>query len=276
MSEQVYGQPLIITDSGGKDSSVCKRLAEIAKINYEILHNHTTADAPETFFFLQSEFRRLENMGVKCTREMPVYKGKRTSMWDLIRQNMYPPTRLARYCCKVLKERGGAKRFIVTGVRWAESTKRKNNRGIYETVNAKKEKRVILNNDNDEKRRLFENCTMKAKRICNPIIDWTDDDVWSFIEDENIPINQLYSEGMTRVGCIGCPMATKKRKAHFERWPKYKNCYMIAFEKMLEERKKHGKETTWQTAQEVFDWWMEEKRKLPGQIRLTDTTEEVE
>lgn len=112
MSEQVYGQPLIITDSGGKDSSVCKRLDEIAKINYEILHNHTTADAPETFFFLQSEFRRLENMGVKCTREMPVYKGKRTSMWDLIRQNMYPPTRLARYCCKVLKERGGRKGLL--------------------------------------------------------------------------------------------------------------------------------------------------------------------
>lgn len=115
MSEQVYGQPLIITDSGGKDSSVCKRLDEIAKINYEILHNHTTADAPETFFFLQSEFRRLENMGVKCTREMPVYKGKRTSMWDLIRQNMYPPTRLARYCCKVLKERGGEKVYCNRG-----------------------------------------------------------------------------------------------------------------------------------------------------------------
>ena len=40
-------------------------------------------------------------------------------------------------------------------------------------------------NDNDEKRALFESCTLKGKRVCNPIIDWTNKDVWDFIRSEH-------------------------------------------------------------------------------------------
>lgn len=60
MSLQIYRQPLIITTSGGKDSSVCVALAERAGILFEVMHNHTTADAPETVRFVRDEFRRLE------------------------------------------------------------------------------------------------------------------------------------------------------------------------------------------------------------------------
>ena len=63
MSLQIYGQPLIITTSGGKDSSVCVELARRAGIPFEVMHNHTTADAPETIYFVRSEFHRLENGG---------------------------------------------------------------------------------------------------------------------------------------------------------------------------------------------------------------------
>lgn len=134
MSLKFYKLPLVITTSGGKDSSVCVHLAERAGIPFEVMHNHTTADAPETVYFIRQDLRRLEDKGIKCFVNMPVYKGVRTSMWNLIPQKLMPPTRLVRYCCSVLKERGGAGRFITTGVRWAESTKRKNTRGIYETM----------------------------------------------------------------------------------------------------------------------------------------------
>ena len=60
MSFQIYGKPLIVTTSGGKDSSVCVALAQRAGIPFEVLHNHTTADAPETVRFVRSEFKRLE------------------------------------------------------------------------------------------------------------------------------------------------------------------------------------------------------------------------
>lgn len=274
MSLQVYGEPLVITDSGGKDSSVCKELAIRAGIPFEVMHNHTTADAPETVRFVRSEAKRLEDLGIKYTINMPVYKGQRTTMWRLIPQKLMPPTRLIRYCCSILKETGGSGRFIATGVRWAESPSRKNNRGIYERIAAKKENKIILNNDNDDKRMLFENCRLKAKRVVNPIIDWSDDDVWQFLEDAKKPVNPLYGEGWCRVGCVGCPMAGRKgREAEFLRWPKYKKLYIRAFDEMLVERERRGKlEGSWRmgaTGRDVFNWWMEEDI-LPGQIDLLE------
>lgn len=220
MSLEVYKQPLVVTTSGGKDSSVCVALAERAGIPFEVMHNHTTADAPETVYFVRDELHRLELKGIKCVVNYPVYKGKRTSMWQLVPQKLMPPTRVVRYCCAILKERGGAGRFITTGVRWAESSKRKNRRGIYETMPIEPSKKIVLNNDNDDRRRLFENCRLQAKRACNPIIDWTDRDVWDYIGSEHLPLNPLYQCGFSRVGCIGCPMAgTKGRQKEFARYP---------------------------------------------------------
>lgn len=279
MSLRYYESPLVITDSGGKDSSVCTALAERAGIPFEVMHNHTTADAPETVYFVREKLHRLENKGIKCQINHPVYKGRSTSMWNLIPQKLMPPTRLVRYCCSVLKERGGAGRFITTGVRWAESVKRKNNRGIYETMPSDRAKKIILNNDNDDHRRLFETCTLKAKRVCNPIIDWEDTDVWDYIESEKLPINPLYGCGFSRVGCIGCPMAgTAGRQWEFARYPKYEQMYIRAFDRMLEERRRRGKTAgSWgpdTTGVDVFHWWMEDG-VLPGQITF-ETMEEDE
>lgn len=280
MAIQVYQQPLVITTSGGKDSSVLTQLAIRAGIPFEIMHNHTTADAPETVYFVRQELRRLEGMGIKCTVNLPVYKGERTSMWSLIPQKLMPPTRLVRYCCSVLKERGGAGRFIATGVRWAESVKRKNSRGIYETMPSDPSKKIVLNNDNDDRRRLFENCRLQAKRVCNPIIDWTDSDIWDYIRSEDLPINPLYGCGFSRVGCIGCPMASKTRNFEFARYPKYKEMYIRAFDRMLAERSRKGRTLgTWgqgTTGIDVFHWWMEDG-VLPGQLDLFgDGSEEQE
>lgn len=271
MSLQHYGLPLVITDSGGKDSQVCKELAIRAGIPFEVMHNHTTADAPETVRFVRSEAKRFEGLGIKYTINMPIYKGKRVSMWSLIPQKLMPPTRLVRYCCAVLKETGGAGRFITTGVRWAESASRANGRGIFEK-NGDKEHRVLLMDDNDDRRRLFENCRLKSKRTVNPIIDWKDEDVWDFLGEAKCPVNPLYAEGFCRVGCVGCPMAGKRgREEEFLRWPKYQQLYINAFENMIKERIRRGKmDGSWRvgtTGKDVFNWWMEYDT-IPGQIDL--------
>ena len=138
MSLYYYKQPLVITTSGGKDSDVCLKLAGNAGIPYEVQHNHTTADAPETVYHVRETFKRLEEKGIKCTINWPKYKGARTSMWALIPQKLMPPTRVVRYCCSVLKEQGGAGRFIATGVRWTESAARRKGRAAYEKISSKK------------------------------------------------------------------------------------------------------------------------------------------
>lgn len=270
MSLQHYEKPLVICISGGKDSSVITELAIRAGIPAEFMHNNTTADAPETVRFVRSEFKRLEELGYKCTLNMPTYKGMRVSMWSLIPQKLMPPTRVVRYCCSILKETGGKGRFIATGVRWAESKSRENSRGIFEKNSSKKEYRIILNNDNDDRRMLFENCRLQGKRTVNPIIDWGTHDVYEFLEDAKCKMNPLYAEGQCRVGCVGCPMAGDRRIDEFRRWPSYKRLYMQAFDKMLLERKRNGLKTfQWFSAEDVYNWWMEYDI-LPGQMEMED------
>ena len=275
MSLHFYKEPLVVTTSGGKDSAVCLALAERAGIPFEVMHNHTTVDAPETVRFVREDFHRLERKGVKCTINFPVYKGRRVTMWSLIPQKLMPPTRIARYCCSILKEHGGNGRFITTGVRWAESLKRKG-RGIYEVPHKDPTKRVFLNNDNDDRRRLFETCTLKAKRTCNPIIDWTDRDVWDYIQSERIPVNPLYQCGFSRVGCVGCPLAgTTGRQSEFALYPTYRTAYMRAFAHMIDNRRCRGLPTVWETADECFHWWMEDG-VLPGQLEIFGSGNEEE
>ena len=268
MSLTYYEQPLIITTSGGKDSDVCLELAKRAGIPYEVMHNHTTADAPQTVYHVRQQFQKLELEGVKCSRTSPRYKGHPTSMWSLIVQKLMPPTRVMRYCCTVLKEGGGAGRLITTGVRWAESVNRKSNRGIYEKTE-KGHPEIMLMNDNDDARRIFEDCRLKAKRICNPIVDWTDSDVWGYIQSEHIEINPLYSCGFNRVGCIGCPMAGNKRYFEFRMFPAYERMYRRAFEKMIQARAAKNIDKSWKTADEVFRWWMGED---PNQMTFDDVS----
>lgn len=264
-----YGKPLLITYSGGKDSQVLVALAERSGIDFEVVNSHTTADAPETVYFIREQFRQMEGRGINCTIEKPRYKGKPTSMWSLIPQKMMPPTRLVRYCCAVLKENTGRDRFIATGVRWAESTRRKNSRGVMELMHKDPAKRIILMGDNDEKRQLFETCNLKSKMTVNPIVDWSDDDVWDYTHSEHLPVNPLYCEGHKRVGCIGCPMAGGGRQHEFMRWPKYEELYVAAFERMLEARRAKGKPCDWQTGRDVFRWWMEDKN-VAGQLSMFD------
>ena len=266
MSLRLFEKPLVITYSGGKDSDVMLHLAEKSGIPFEALHSLTTADAPETVRHVYDTFRRLEEKGVKCTVDKHVQPdGSRVTMWNLIPRKLIPPTRLARYCCAELKEGGGKGRFIATGVRWAESAARKKNRGGWEVLHSNRQKSLILANDNEEDRRLFEICQMKGQRVVNPIIDWQDNDVLDYAAVEKISMNPLYCEGFHRVGCIGCPMAARTRAMEFARYPRIKAAYIRAFDTMLSIRLERGLETySWRSGVDVFHWWMEDG-VLPGQ-----------
>lgn len=118
---------------------------------------------------------------------------------------------------------------------------------------------MILNNDNDETRQLVEHCYKQSKVLINPIVEWTDADVWEFIRHYGIEVNPLYECGYKRVGCIGCPLAhPKARLLDFARYPKYKSNYIKAFERMIKRRKETGKvnRVNWSTGESVFNWWL--------------------
>ncbi len=285
--------------SGGKDSITCKFLLDMAGVKYDATYRVTSVDPPELVRFIKEKHPDV-------VREIPYYSetyknkklaGKPITMWNLIPEKMLPPTRVARYCCEKLKESGGDGRMTVTGVRWAESVNRKINQGAV-VIQGKKtlpeEQKdnfrvgprhggLILTNDNEDSRRLVEQCYKRHKTTVNPIIDWTDAEVWTFIRGNGIPYCELYSEGFHRLGCIGCPMAgTRERERDFRRWPKYQWHYIKAFERMLELRRQRnkpfrafGNSITGATATDVFNWWMEYD-VLPGQINWFEDYEEGE
>lgn len=259
-------KPMLLAFSGGKDSvclyGVCKRASERLGLPFADMffmqYNITCVDPPEL---------------VKFVREFPekvhLHHPKKT-MWQLIVEKHLPPLSRTRYCCKELKEISNIENgFTLTGVRHAESPRRAK-RGAFEQQGGTVSERVLLNDN--EGRKLTEYCMQKRAYICNPIIDWSDELVWQFIGHEGLPYCSLYDEGFHRLGCIGCPMASKReRERDFKRWPGYERQYIRIFQKMLDsqfytarerEREKLGLparisvSTPFLDGQDVFDWWM--------------------
>jgi phosphoadenosine phosphosulfate reductase len=219
--------------SGGKDSIVIYDLAKKAGIPLEPHYHFTTVDPPELTQFIKINYPEIpwDRLERKMTHrgEEPVMV---RSMFQLIEWMHFPPSRRFRYCCRYLKERGGEGRTIIDGVRWAESTRR-------------------------SKRMMFERCSKNATTLyLHPIIDWTDEDVWIYIRQNNLKYCSLYDEGFKRLGCILCPLGGKKQMLiQAERWPKYYNAYMRTFERMLKSLPPAYK-LQWKSAEEVMHWYI--------------------
>jgi len=248
--------------SGGKDSIACMVLCDLANVKYAAHYNVTGIDPPELVYNIRENYPNVQS---------DMYE---QSMYSLIIKKGMPPMIMMRYCCQELKERGGKGKFVITGVRRAESTKR-SGRGNFEIVTSKKKDAVIMNNDNDETRNVLENCQIKGKRVLNPIVYWTDEEVWELIHSHpeyKYPV--LYDEGWDRIGCIGCPLAPlAEREMEFERYPRFKQYYINAFQKMVDKlREKPDFKGNWVTGEEVFNWWLyDNKPKIKqvfGQIEM--------
>ena len=252
--------------SGGKDSCVIKALADMAGVKYDAHYSVTGIDPPELVYFIKEHHPDVI-WDIPRDRD-----GNRITMWSLIPKKKMPPTRIARYCCEALKESCGLGRLTVTGVRWAESSKRKNNHGEATIFDKKAQKMVkeqfdpddytisgqggvVLRLDNRENAKIVEMCYKTHKTTINPIIDWTDDDVWEFLREYEIPYCSLYDEGYDRLGCVGCPMARRRQKKELEKYPRFRQLYLLAFEKMLVARREAGLETRWDKPEQVMEWW---------------------
>lgn len=233
--------------SGGKDSVVVKALADMASVKYDAHYALTSVDPPELVHFIKS----FNDVHI----DVPRYKdGKAITMWNLIPRACMPPTRIVRYCCERLKEHGGEGRFKLTGIRKAESARRKNTRAGLELSDKRSTRRERMDPDNPSQE-LIHICQTKSQRILNPIIDWTNEDVWEFIKKYEVRYCKLYDLGYKRLGCIGCPMGSKKRE-ELEKYPKYKEAYKRAFQRMINARLEKGLETKWETAEDVMNWWL--------------------
>jgi phosphoadenosine phosphosulfate reductase len=210
----------LVAFSGGKDSTVVLDLVKKSGVKYKAVYSLTSVDPPELVKFIKDYYPDVE-----------VYHPK-YNMWELIEKKMIAPTRIHRFCCEFLKE-GLSKikgyDITVTGVRGEESSRRSK----YHEVS---ENRVA------------------------PILRWSLLDIWDYIESNNLPWCKLY-ETRERIGCIMCPMQGKggmKRDA--EMYPKYTDAYKRTFQRVVDKRKALGKPCSWDTGEEMFDWWVNAQR----------------
>ena len=216
--------------SGGKDSVVLKRLADMSGVKYDAHYAVSGIDPPELVRFIKAE-----HVDVKWERNAP-------SFFTMLPVKGFP-IRHGRWCCEKYKEAGGAERMVLTGVRWAESVKRKG-------------------------RMMVERCyNDPTKTYLHPIIDWTDQDIWQFIRENNIPYCKLYDEGFKRLGCICCPMqSAASKRMELDRWPGFEKAYRIAFRKLHAMRLVSNPDAVakWPGGDAMFDWWMSNE-SLPGE-----------
>lgn len=198
--------PIEISYSTGKDSDVILELAKMAGIPFVAVYKNTTIDRPGSI----QHAREVGATIINPKKNMP----------EIIRMHGWP-SRWRRFCCKELKEYKVYER-AVQGIRRSESVARSKRYKEPEIC------RVYSKND-------------KA-RIYLPILEWTDEDVERFITERNIKCHPHYYDDdgkfcvKRRVGCIGCPMQTKKSVLEdFRQYPYMFKSWLRAFNGWISE-----------------------------------------
>lgn len=212
MSETYYKKPIVICYSGGKDSDVLLHLAKttLEKQQFKVLHGITTVDSPITNKHINEVYKQLEEEGICTEKSVPMVKNKetgqmeKTNMWKLIIENKMPPTRIARYCCRVLKETTTPNQIAAVGVREEESAGRKGRDIFIIRGNSKKEFLYYsvehaeeVFNEAQEMDEVWD-CQLitKAKAnndlIVSPIYNWKESEIWEYAIDNKIKMNPMY------------------------------------------------------------------------------------
>ena len=225
--------------SGGKDSQCLYHVAKLAGVKFKAHMNLTSVDPPEVIHFVKSQYSDVE-----------LIKPKKSIFQAAIDMGILP-TKRVRWCCKEFKESAGAGKVTLIGIRHAESSRRaarqeveiseKKYSGDLEGLevyrkarNAQKRGRKPKNNRevtivNADGERTLGCIRGQESLLISPIIEWTDDDVWNFLNTIGVAHCELYDQGFNRIGCIGCPMSPAKQKIiENKRWPHVKRNWIKA------------------------------------------------
>ncbi len=195
LAQNYTGKPLVVAFSGGKDSQTVYHLTEAAGVDFEAVYSATTIDPPEVVRFIREHY------------PMVRFHVPKMSFWKLVEYTRMLPNRHMRYCCSVLKEATHQGRVTLTGVRREESAKRAKRQVL--DINKKPRQFDEFERSDKTDVQCFGNG--KEKITVNPILDWTETDVWQYLNNVvNVPHCELYDKGRRRVGCLFCPMKNRK------------------------------------------------------------------
>lgn len=238
--------------SGGKDSQVIRQLLNMAEVKHIMKYQWTTIDPPEVIHFIREQYPDV------------IIERPDETFWQLCYRHGLLPTQFKRFCCRELKESKDSHCVTITGVRAAESPKRKIRQEV--EIQTRRRHPDYIRGTLDQfnmYRETHVDCIMgKDKLIVNPIIDWTEQDVWEFLHYMDLPSCELYDRGYNRVGCLFCPMASRRSLHMMERdYPKYREAFIRLIHRIREKRLQNGGYDTYQTLtdEEVFSAWLNKR-----------------
>lgn len=221
--------------SGGKDSQALYHMMQLCNAPMHVYFSPTSVDPPEVVRFIRKNYPEVEFVKIH------------ENIYDVFKQMKVLPSMRIRWCCSHFKEKGGESKVVCTGVRKAESVKRSKRNEIevsgrkfsghmdeFEDWQEKRIRKKIKNLNQDQFSDVKESevrcINGKDKILLNPIIEWTEQDVWEFLNKVvEVPHCELYDQGWSRIGCICCPMASLKNTIRDEqRWPHVKEKWIRA------------------------------------------------
>ncbi len=211
------GKTILVSFSGGKDSTVTSHLVMNGLGRSDILHvfADTTIEFPDTYKYIK-EFQQEHPLTpfVQSSSKLNFFETAET---------IGPPSRILRWCCTTHKTNPLAKLIdsmspdqgVLTfdGVRRAESTRRSN----YPRISNKHK--------------------ISRELLARPILHWSDLQVWLYILFHDLSFNQAYKKGFRRVGCLYCPFNSEWSQTMIQnyyprQWRKWKNFLSVQAERM--------------------------------------------
>lgn len=213
--------------SGGKDSQALYHVAQLSGVRFKAHFSPTTVDPPALIRFIRRQYPEVQ------------FERVEKSIFDRAIERGILPTQRIRWCCADFKERAGAGKVTLIGIRHSESARRSKRNEVEvsgkkfsgeleefygwseERIRKKMPKNLNVDEFSEAKETEVRCIGGKDKILISPIIDWTEEDVWEFLNEVlRVPHCELYDQGWKRIGCIMCPMSSpKQKKRELELYP---------------------------------------------------------
>lgn len=225
--------------SGGKDSVVLLSLVKLSGVRYRAQYNVVGNDAPETIKFIREHYPEVE------------FAHPKEKFIQLVRKKGMP-TMGTRFCCERTKEHFGAGCVVLTGVRAEESRKRASYAAVMIQSRRKEHKGTDLRRDEEWLSEVQHECIRGKDRVkVYPLLNWTEEEVWEYINHYKLPVNPLYAK-FGRVGCMFCPFASRKQiEAYEEAYPGFHRAILQALRVYWKRTDDH----MLSCPEEYYDWW---------------------